>query len=748
MSGMDLRHATIAPAAGTGAIGRKAAQMIREEVEKRTQLRLPVGAASGLKITLTRRSGPAEGFVLRTGADGVTIEGNDDRGVLFGAGFFLRRAFMARQRLEIQDGLRIETQPKYAVRGHQLGYRPKTNAYDAWTVPIWEQYIRELAIFGANTIELIPPRSDDAPDSPHFPLPQMDMMIEQSRIADEYAMDVSIWYPAMDADYSNPATVEFALREWGEVFRRLPRIDAIFVPGGDPGHTRPRYLLALLEKEAANLRRYHPKAQVWVSPQSFDKNWLDEFYELLDAQPAWLTGVVYGPQVRGGIDDLRARVPKRYPVRFYPDITHSIHSEFPVPDWDFAFATTEGREVINPGPVDEAAIFRRYAPASVGFVTYSEGCNDDVNKFIWSGLGWNPDAQVSDILRDYSRFFIGPDLEERFAKGLSALERNWVGPVVGNNNIQATLAEFNDMAAHATPQQKLNWRFQEALYRANYDAFIERRATAEKKAESMALAMIATESPEAIDKAEKILNTSLLSGEDLAIRARVFELAEALFQSIHMQLSVPRYQAIALGRGANLDAIDFALSDRVWLQNELKRIRAMPDEQGRRAAMRQIAHWQDAGPGGFYDDLGNPEASPHLVRGEPYAIDPDFLKSPMTSFGAKTPEQGWRVSWYTDAETLGETPLRMRYEALDRSAEYRVRVVYAGDALNVLIRLTANGHEIHGFRKKPNPPEPLEFDIPRDATQSGELTLEWTRPPGGGGNGRGVQVAEVWLLKK
>jgi hypothetical protein len=90
----------------------------------------------------------------------------------------------------------------------------------------------------------------------------------------------------------------------------------------------------------------------------------------------------------------------------------------------------------------------------------------------------------------------------------------------------------------------------------------------------------------------------------------------------------------------------------------------------------------------------------------------------------------------------------MRYQGLDRSAQYRVRIVYAGDALNVPVRLTANGREIHGFRNKPNPPEPLDFDIPHEATHSGELTLEWTRPPGGGGNGRGVQVAEVWLMKK
>ena len=64
----------------------------------------------------------------------------------------------------------------------------------------------------------------------------------------------------MDQDYSDPKTVEFALKEWGEVFRQLPRVDAVFVPGGDPGHTQPKYLMALLEKQTANLHRYHPQA--------------------------------------------------------------------------------------------------------------------------------------------------------------------------------------------------------------------------------------------------------------------------------------------------------------------------------------------------------------------------------------------------------------------------------------------------------------------------------------------------------
>ncbi len=64
------------------------------------------------------------------------------------------------------------------------------------------------------------------------------------------------------------------------------------------------------------------------------------------------------------------------------------------------------------------------------------------------------------------------------------------------------------------------------------------------------------------------------------------------------------------------------------------------------------------------------------------------------------------------------------------------------------IRLVANGSvEIHGFMAKPSPVAPVEFDIPREATRGGALTLEWTRPAGLGGNGRGSQVSEVWLIR-
>ena len=214
---------------------------------------------------------------LRIASAGVTIAGHDARGVLFGVGRLLREMALDPGRASVPDRLELVSAPAYPLRGHQLGYRPKCNSYDAWDVPTWEQYYRDLAVFGCNAIELIPPRSDDDADSPHFPRPPLEMMVEMSRLAADYGLDLWIWYPAMDKDYADPATVNAAVAEWAEVFKRLPRLDAVFVPGGDPGHTPPKALLGLLEKQTESLHRFHPRAQMWVSPQGFNQEWYEEF---------------------------------------------------------------------------------------------------------------------------------------------------------------------------------------------------------------------------------------------------------------------------------------------------------------------------------------------------------------------------------------------------------------------------------------------------------------------------------------
>ncbi|MFN7997646.1 MAG: hypothetical protein U0Q18_28770 [Bryobacteraceae bacterium] len=729
LQALDLTNAVITHPKNFTGPELKSVNLLIDEVEKRSGLRWSVAQSesnSQPAIRIDLGQGPAEGYAISTTGPFVTIRGNDERGVLFGIGRLLRELNFKLSSVTLRDGFQETSAPRYRLRGHQLGYRPKTNTYDAWTVADFEQYIRDLAVFGTNAIEIIPPRSDDAPAGPQFHVPPMRMMVEQSRIARDYGLDVWIWYPAMDVDYANPATVESALQEWGEVFRQLPRIDAVFVPGGDPGHTRPKYLLALLAKETEVLHRYHPKAQMWVSPQSFNREWMAEFFAILrDQSPAWLSGVVYGPQTRISLVEMRAQVPTRYPIRNYPDITHNMDCEFPVPDWDPAYAVTEARESINPQPVREAKIFHAEEPNTIGFLTYSEGTNDDVNKFVWSGLGWNPDQDVKEILRQFGHYFIGDALGDRFADGLLALESNWRGPLLPNDSVQGTFQKFEAMELAASPHVLRNWRFQQALYRAYYDAYTRRRLEAETNAEAPALRKL--RDTRDLAAAARLLNEPVRVNPAPELRARISELAEALFQSIGMQLSVQRYKAIAVDRGASLDTLDMPLNDRNWLTARFREAEKDP------AVIDRILNWTDPGPGGFYDDLGDSRAQPHLVRG---------------SNGLEY-RRGWRKSWWTYAESFYDDPLQMRYTGLDPSAQYKVRVVYAGDSMLRKIRLAAgDGIEVHPLLRKPEPVAPVEFDVPRAATAKGELELSWYGEPGLGGNGRGCQVSEVWLIKK
>jgi hypothetical protein len=751
---------------------KKATEMLRDEVEKRSRVlwplmyELPPNGRKG--IVLGRRSelikafpvlsvkikvsddDKPEGYQIITLESGlVIVAGNDERGVLFGAGKLLRLMDYSRDTVSLPGKIELRSSPVYALRGHQLGYRPKTNAYDGWSVPMWEQYIRDLVVFGTNAIELIPPVSDDDTDSPHFPLPQMKMMIEMSRLAKEYGIECWVWYPAMEKDYGNKATVDKALKDWGDVLRQLPKVDAVFVPGGDPGHTAPKDLFPMLEKQARQLKKLHPGAKMWMSPQGFNAQWMDEFYRIMKSEPDWLEGIVFGPQQRESIEDLRAKVPKRYKIRFYPDITHSMWSQYPVPNWDFAYLATLNRETINPRPEDEAIIFKRIQPiAKYGFLTYSEGCNDDVNKFIWSGLGWNPNENVIDILRDYSRYFIGSKMGESFAQGLLSLERNWRGSLLDNRGVQTTLLQFQEMEKTATPGMLQNWRFQEALYRAYYDATDRSRLMEEAAQEEIALQYLKRApligSIAAISKANAALaKPDMLPASNT--RARVFELAEALFQSIHMQLSVPRYQAIGVRRGANLDLIDFPLNNAPWLHKRFLEILKLTNEEERLKQIASIINWSNPGAGGFYDDLGNPCSQPHLLLGSSYKQDPAFLKAPIMGMVVRKDHQA-PISSYTYAGTLHDNPLEMYYSNLDTTAHYQVKIVYGPEA-RADIRLVANNNfEIHQMVPKNMDYQPLVFDIPLEATRTGELTLKWNRPVGLGGSGRGVQVAEVWLM--
>src|ERR1700677_4001297 len=128
----DFKQAVVVLAGSAPTPQKKAAQMLVEEIEKRTQLRLKISAqaaagAPAIYLRLTS-GGKPESFTLTSTDNQIVVAGAEDRGDVFGTGDLLRQFHMARQKLEPDAGLKISTAPQFAVRGQQLGYRPKTNA--------------------------------------------------------------------------------------------------------------------------------------------------------------------------------------------------------------------------------------------------------------------------------------------------------------------------------------------------------------------------------------------------------------------------------------------------------------------------------------------------------------------------------------------------------------------------------------------------------------------------------------------
>src|SRR5207253_1965741 len=125
------------------------------------------------------------------------------------------------------------------------------------------------------------------------------------------------------------------------------------------------------------------------------------------------------------------------------------------------------------------------------------------------------------------------------------------------------------------------------------------------------------------------------------------------------------------------DTVDAPLNNRLWLKQKFTDIRALTDEPARLKELDALVNWTDPGAGGFYDDLGNLTQQPHLVRGLGVDKDPAFLESSLVGFAGRATI---RSSWWTHAESLVDAPLQMHYQGLDRDAQYKIRVVYAGDS--------------------------------------------------------------------
>ncbi len=759
---VDLSEAAIVlDAERSPLVVRTAATVLQEELGKRTGLELPIlthwpsdrpvialvdgkNSLLGKRIPKGKVPSRAEGFCLRVVRNDqkkpiLWIHGADGRGVLFGVGFFLRQVVWSPGRLRWECSGEIGSAPAFPIRGHQLGYRDVANSYDAWDEKQYEQYIRELTFWGTNSIENIPVWGDTL--SPVMKRTPQEMNRAISEICNRYDLDYWVWIPAQ-FDLNDKEKRAAFLEQQGKLFADSPRLDAVFFPGGDPGNNPPELVLPYLEDLALVLLAHHPRAKIWLSMQSFTPEEVDAVFAWISAgHREWFAGLVAGPS-SPPIPETRARLSKAYRLRHYPDITHSVRAQYPVPWWDPAFAFTLGREATNPRPVYYALIHNLFAPYTDGFVTYSDGVHDDVNKVVWSARGWDPKKDVRSILVEYARVFWKPELAERAADAILALEKNWQGAAAENGAIDSTLTVWQSME-RAYPELAGDWRWQQCLLRAYYDAYIRHRliheSELEREANDCLLMADKVGSGKAIAAALAVLDRATPGVVQPEWRGRIIELCARLYDSIGLQTSTPNYHAHNPQRGAVLDFVDLPLNNRWWLEDELEKVRALPDENSRVVRLRELALWEEPVPDSFYDDIGNVAKSPHVVRDpEPNMTMPLVEPSGTGCMWWENGKPRCRQSWVT----YMDWPKAMRYSGLDPEKRYVIRTT---GYVQCLLRI--DGERVTPTVDGKGIGEIKEFPVPAELYKDSCIELTFDVPHEPGVNWRYTsRLTEVWLI--
>lgn len=552
----------------------KVAKLFCEEIKKRTG-KAPVFCEKEEAdfIFEIDESICRDGYKILCENNSISIFASGIRGFIYGYGMFLRKIVCRNRIPTLIENIGGSYFPDKKVRGHQTGYRPKSNTYDAWSYEDYRQYYLDMMYFGANTVEHIPYENGVSNRNELMKYDEEEFLVEASRMADEFDLDVSLWHPNNSGE-----TVEQAAQRREKLYQKLPRLNTVFPPGGDPGNFAADEFILRCKEISKALKKSHPEAQLWPSdqqPHSFP-DWGEKFIEQVEKLSEGTDGVVHGPNHAFELETLRRRLPGKYPIRLYPDVCHNVRCEYPVhfdtDDWHFALAAGLSRECTNPRPREYRLLHRLTRGYVIGSVSYSEGITDDVNKMVWADMDFFPDCDLRTTLLDYSRlFFYGADAE-KIADGILSLELNWQCDPAENPTIESTLENF-ELLAKTYPFLCENWRFLQLLMRAKCDWVLRNRRLFELELIRLAEKEIENGNPKA---AKQILQTEF-GKEYKARRADISAIAEKLFEFIGLQSDVEHYFADGWERGAVLETVDLPITDRKWLLGRLEYSESVKD---------------------------------------------------------------------------------------------------------------------------------------------------------------------------
>ncbi len=728
----------------TGKDAVKAATYFAKELKKRTGKSLPVFEKAPAFPKIIFKSDKnienKDFFNIHQSEGEIIITAKTIRGLIFGYSLFLRKCTFENGVITLIKNISGDYSPQKEIRGHQAGYRTTPNTYDAWSYQQYFQYYLDMMAFGSNTVEHNGTKPKENFRNALMKYEQEDFLVEASRLADVVDLDVSLWQA--NADYE---TEEEALKIREQLYSSMPRLNIVFVPGGDPGELPADVFIDRCRKIQKVLTKHHPEAKMHPSAQAPHsiQDWGKTFCDILKEEPAEIDAVIMGPNHAFPIHELRKRIPEKYPMRFYPDITHNVRCEYPVnfleDDWHYTLAATLSRESVNPRPTELRTLHRIFAPYTIGSVSYSEGVHDDLNKMIWSVMEWDENIDLREAVLDYARYFMFGTDEEKITDCIFLLEKNWQGAPEENPCIDLCYKMFCELKKDY-PVLSENWRFLELYFRACCDKLVKMRRVFELK-----LCKEATEELRCnkLSSALEILNTPF-SFQYSLLRNEINTSAEKLFDLIGLQLDVEHYCADSWERGATLETIDNNVTDRAFLLNKLEYALSL-NENERNDFIARLISCRTSKEGEIYYSVALHGLNTLGVRQEGEFYMDVYADKPISK-ELSMPMAMTKVYDHLSFKAL--------FGGFKANTDYTLKISYKTDINPDILhhRIIANGNIIYdgtqfGGRKDPvfdkeilvKGFESAEYILPKDIFINGTLELEIKEEIDG------FKLCELWI---
>jgi hypothetical protein len=483
----------------------------RRRLKERFNTRVVASGKADCTIILEIEKGiGAEGFRIADGPRGaVRIIGNDERGLLYGVGKFLRDCRCVGG--FVPGGWRGASAPEKPVRGAYFATHFHNFHHDAPVAEV-ERYLEELALWGINVVsvwfDMHHYRGIDDPNARRM-VARLKSLLKSARKLGLATSMTSISNEAyanspaeMRADYtsghdgytsdpgghyhlelcpSKPGAKELLLK-WAE--ERLQAFSGIgpdylwIWPYDQGGCTCSRCapwgsngFLAIAEPMARLYRERVPNGKVILSTWYFDHFTKGEWEGLARAfekKPDWVDYLM--------VDDNGDRFPE------YP-LCHGVPGGFPMLSFPeiSMYRCLWGGVGANPLPHHLQSLWDSSGQRLAGGFPYSEGIYEDLNKVIIAQLQWTPSRRAMDVVKEYIASEYSPEVVKDVAAAVEILEKNIAHSLKKEGNVQLLPMERTAGADRAwslvrradsrlSPRARKSWRWRILYLRALIDA--------------------------------------------------------------------------------------------------------------------------------------------------------------------------------------------------------------------------------------------------------------------------------------